>query len=232
MEPNVTLQHQPSSDTIGNAFKWPAILVSYLFHPVLVPLYCIAFIVYIHPSYFTGFSGKEKIYTLLISAVNLVFFPLLTVLLLKALGFISSIYMHSKKDRIIPYIACSIFYFWAYLVFRNQTMYPLILPTFIFGMFLFLIPYCMGGIAGPALQSIIASKVPNNEQGEIQGALTGIMSLTSIVGPPLMTGLFAYFTKPSTPFHFSGVSFLLGALLMLVSVIVTFRTLHKPQAVL
>ncbi|MGB3236048.1 MAG: MFS transporter, partial [Ferruginibacter sp.] len=99
-------------------------------------------------------------------------------------------------------------------------------------MFLFLIPYCMGGIAGPALQSIIASKVPNNEQGEIQGALTGIMSLTSIVGPPLMTGLFAYFTKPSTPFHFSGVSFLLGALLMLVSVIVTFRTLHKPQAVL
>lgn len=73
MEPNVTLQHQPSSDTIGNAFKWPAILVSYLFHPVLVPLYCIAFIVYIHPSYFTGFSGKEKIYTLLISAVNLVF---------------------------------------------------------------------------------------------------------------------------------------------------------------
>ena len=136
MEPNVTLQHPPSSDTIGNAFKWPAILVSYLFHPVLVPLYCIAFIVYIHPSYFTGFSGKEKIYTLLISAVNLVFFPLLTVLLLKALGFISSIYMHSKKDRIIPYIACSIFYFWAYLVFRNQTMYPLILPTFIFGMFL------------------------------------------------------------------------------------------------
>ena len=99
-------------------------------------------------------------------------------------------------------------------------------------MFLFLIPYCMGGIAGPALQSIIASKVPNNEQGEIQGALTGIMSLTSIVGPQLMTGLFAYFTKPSTPFHFSGVSFLLGALLMLVSVIVTFRTLHKPQAVL
>ena len=99
-------------------------------------------------------------------------------------------------------------------------------------MFLFLIPYCMGGIAGPALQSIIASKVPNNEQGEIQGALTGIMSLTSIVGPPLMTGLFAYFTKPSTPFHFSGVSFLLGALLMLVSVFVTFRTLHKPQAVL
>ena len=137
METNGTLYHySPNGSAIPQVLKWPALLLSYLFHPVFVPLYCIAFLVYVHPSYFTGFSEKEKFYTLLISAVNLLFFPLLTVGLLKALGFISSVFMRTKKDRIIPYIACSIFFFWAYLVFRNQANYPLILPSFIFGIFL------------------------------------------------------------------------------------------------
>ena len=94
-------------------------------------------------------------------------------------------------------------------------------------MFVFLIPYCLGGIAGPAIQSIMSSSVPANEQGELQGALTGLLSLTSIVGPPMMTGLFAYFTKPTAPLHFSGAAFLLGALLMLLSSIIAYRSLRK-----
>jgi len=93
-------------------------------------------------------------------------------------------------------------------------------------MFVFLIPYCFGGIAGPAIQSIMSSNVKPNEQGELQGALTGLVSLTSIAGPPMMTGLFAYFTKPDAPIHFSGAAFLLGALLMLASAIVAYRSMH------
>ena len=92
-------------------------------------------------------------------------------------------------------------------------------------MFVFLIPYCLGGIAGPALQSIISSSVHNNEQGELQGSLTSLISLTSILGPPLMTGLFAYFTRPSAPVHFSGVSFLLGGILMLLSAFCAYLAL-------
>jgi DHA1 family tetracycline resistance protein-like MFS transporter len=94
-------------------------------------------------------------------------------------------------------------------------------------MFVFLIPYCLGGIAGPAIQSIMSSSVPSNEQGELQGALTGLLSLTSIVGPPMMTGLFAYFTKPTAPVHFSGAAFLLGALLMLLSSIIAYKSMRQ-----
>ncbi len=111
-------------------------MLSYIFHPVFVPVYAIWFLVYVHPSYFSGFSEKQKIYTVFISALNLVGFPLLTIVLLKALGFIDSIYLRTKKDRIIPYIACSIFFFWAYLVFKKQELYPLVLPSFILGIFL------------------------------------------------------------------------------------------------
>ena len=95
-------------------------------------------------------------------------------------------------------------------------------------MFLFLVPYCLGGIAGPALQSIMAGHVPANEQGELQGALTSMVSATSIIGPLLMTNLFAYFTGPRAPFLFPGAAFLLGAIFMLLSTILAFKSLHKP----
>ena len=99
-------------------------------------------------------------------------------------------------------------------------------------MFAFLLPYCFGGIAGPALQAIIAGHVPANEQGELQGGLTGLMSLTSIAGPFIMTSLFYYFTKSSTPVHFPGVAFLLGGLLMLASALIAYTTLkHEKKAV-
>lgn len=98
-------------------------------------------------------------------------------------------------------------------------------------MFVFLIPYCLGGIAGPAIQSIMSSSVPANEQGELQGALTGLVSLTSIAGPPMMTGLFAYFTKPGAPVHFSGAAFLMGALLMLASAVIAYRSLHTKSKI-
>lgn len=113
-----------------------ATFTSYIFHPVFVPLYVCLFLVYIHPSAFSGFSDAEKKQTTLIVSLNLVFFPLFSVLLLKAVGFIESIYLRTQRDRIIPYIASGIFYFWAYTVFKQQAQYPLILTSFVLGIFL------------------------------------------------------------------------------------------------
>ena len=53
-------------------------------------------------------------------------------------------------------------------------------------LYLVLIPYAFGGIAGPSLQGLMSNSVPANEQGELQGGLTSLMSLTTVVGPPLM----------------------------------------------
>lgn len=116
-------------------------------------------------------------------------------------------------------------------VYSGLLLYTLGLLLFAFAsqtwmMFVFLVPYCLGGICGPALQSIISASVPPNEQGELQGALTSLISLTSIIGPPMMTGLFAFFTGPKAPFHFSGAAFLLGAIFMLISAVIAYRTLH------
>lgn len=115
-------------------------------------------------------------------------------------------------------------------IYLGLSLYSLGLFLFAFAsqgwmMFIFLIPYCLGGIAGPALQSIISGNVPKNEQGELQGALTSLMSATSIVGPLLMTNLFAWFTRPDAAVTFAGAPFLAGALCMIISALMAVKTM-------
>ena len=94
-------------------------------------------------------------------------------------------------------------------------------------MFAILIPYALGGICGPALQGIMSNAVPDNEQGELHGAITGLESLTMIVGPLMMNGLFSFATDDNTPLHFPGLPFIAGALLTIASIIFTVKPLSK-----
>jgi len=94
-------------------------------------------------------------------------------------------------------------------------------------MFVFLIPYCMGGIAGPALQGYMSNNVPANAQGELQGGLTSLMSLSTIFGPLIMSYIFYYFSNKNAPVQFPGAPYLLGALLMLLSALLAIRNFRK-----
>jgi DHA1 family tetracycline resistance protein-like MFS transporter len=96
-------------------------------------------------------------------------------------------------------------------------------------MYAFLIPYCLGSIAGPSLQGVISTQVPPNVQGELQGGLTSLMSATAIVSPPIMTTIFAYFTAENTPFYFPGASMLTGAILTCISALLAYRILRSKK---
>ncbi len=119
-------------------------------------------------------------------------------------------------------------------IYLGLLLYALGLILFSFAtqgwmMFLFLIPYCLGGIAGPALQSTMAGHIPGNEQGELQGALTGLLSLTTIIGPLMMNNLFKYFTTRKAPVYFPGISFLLGAVFMLMGALIAWKVLSGER---
>lgn len=116
------------------------------------------------------------------------------------------------------------------LAFYSLGLFLFAFATQSWMMFAFLVPYCLGGIAGPSLQATMTGHVPPNEQGELQGALTSLMSVTSIVGPPLMTNLFAYFTSTKAPIHFPGAAFLLGGILMLISTFIAYNSLKTERA--
>lgn len=91
----------------------------------------------------------------------------------------------------------------------------------------FIIPYAFGGIAGPSLQSIMAGQIAKNAQGELQGGLTNVMMLTSIIGPPLMTGIFRYFTDAQNHLYLPGAPFLLGTFLAIISILFASSSLRK-----
>jgi hypothetical protein len=101
------------------AVRIAAKIISYIFHPVFVPVYILLFLLYIHPAVFAGVTGWAKQWVLLQALLMYGFFPLITVLLLRALKFINSIYLNTQKDRIIPFIICNIWYFWIWYVWRN-----------------------------------------------------------------------------------------------------------------
>lgn len=119
-------------------------------------------------------------------------------------------------------------------IYLGLSLYALGMVLFAFAteswmMFAFLVPYCLGGICGPSLQSVIAGHVPSGQQGELQGALTSLMSVTTIIGPLLMNTAFTYFTTDKAPFHFPGIHFLIGALCMLLSLYILYRVLSREK---
>lgn len=119
-------------------------------------------------------------------------------------------------------------------IYLGLSLYALGLVLFAFAteswmMFAFLIPYCLGGICGPSIQAIISGHVPSNQQGELQGALTSLMSLTTIIGPLIMNSTFTYFTTDKAPFYFPGIHFLIGAACMLLSVVITYKVLSRER---
>ncbi len=94
-------------------------------------------------------------------------------------------------------------------------------------MFVFTIPYALSGLSGPSMQSIMTQQVPQNAQGELQGAITSVVSLTAAIAPLVMTGLFYQFTQEDAWVYFPGAPFFLGALLAVVSLLLAHRSLKK-----
>lgn len=97
-------------------------------------------------------------------------------------------------------------------------------------MFAILVIYSMGGIFGPSLQGIMSNQVPPSEQGELQGGMTSLISLSNIIGPLLMTGVFHHFTKKNTPFLFPGAPFFLAAFLTSISALLAIRAFRRSAA--
>ncbi|NQZ77563.1 MAG: MFS transporter, partial [Ekhidna sp.] len=90
-----------------------------------------------------------------------------------------------------------------------------------------IIPYAFSGLTGPSMQSIMTAQIPKNAQGELQGGLTNVLMITAIIGPPLMTGIFTYYTNPENEIYFPGAPFILACMLALIGSGFAYRSLSK-----
>lgn len=130
------------------ALRAAAEVVSYISHPLFLPTLVTMFIVNAIPEYFVYFKEDsirfafDKLYFRV--GFTTLFLPIFVVMLCKALGFVTSFQLRSQKDRIIPYIACTIFYFWAYFAFKREGHAPPFFNAFFLGVFIAIV---MGMVA-------------------------------------------------------------------------------------
>ena len=105
------------------------------------------------------------------------------------------------------------------LVPQGWMMYPVSLLTFVFA------------LAYPSMNALASQRAPANAQGELQGAVAMLYSLSSIVGPPLMTQVFGHFSHHAAAVYFPGAPFVLAAMLTLGCAALFVRALRLPGAV-
>lgn len=87
-------------------------------------------------------------------------------------------------------------------------------------MYAVMIPGALSGFTIPAMQQLMTSYVKEDSQGELQGLITSLYSLTAIIGPPCLTYLFSYFSQDSAIFYLPGAPFLAASLLTGISIVI------------
>jgi MFS transporter, DHA1 family, tetracycline resistance protein len=95
--------------------------------------------------------------------------------------------------------------------------------------YVFMIPYCLGGISGPALQGFITEKVSQKQQGELQGVIASINSFSIVVGPLFLSYVFRYFTAKSSAVYFPGAPYIVAGVLMLISVWLVIKSFRRDR---
>jgi len=112
---------------------------------------------------------------------------------------------------------------WAGIIGMSFTMVAFIGYSFAYQswmMYAAMLPGALGALTGPAMQGIASSQVGSDQQGELQGGLSSMMSLTSIISPLLMAQTFGFFTSEAAPIYFPGASFLFAAVLTLIAALI------------
>jgi DHA1 family tetracycline resistance protein-like MFS transporter len=103
-------------------------------------------------------------------------------------------------------------------------------------LYVYLMVGALSGLSVPAINGLLSHQVPDNAQGELQGAVNAANSLATIIGPLAATQIFAYFTyAPDSPGYYPGAPFfaagvlIAGAAGLFVYTALRFDLRHRPS---
>lgn len=199
--------------TLKNLGKYPAIL------GLLIAYFCVTLGGQVHPATWTFFTMKEFNWTPDQVGYSLAFVGLMIAFVQGFLTRKTQPILGDQRSVVIGLFLYTIGFSLFSLANQGWMMYA------------FMIPFGLGGIAGPSLQSLISQQVGPSNQGELQGGLTSLQSITTILGPLLASNLFSYFTASSSPVHFPGAAFLMGAVLCFLAYLAARGSMTKKPVV-
>jgi DHA1 family tetracycline resistance protein-like MFS transporter len=96
-------------------------------------------------------------------------------------------------------------------------------------MFAWLSTWLFGALVMPSMNGLMSQRVPQDAQGELQGAVASLYGLSSILGPPIMTQLFGLFSNPAAPIHLPGAAFVCAAALAGTSFLLFVRAMARDR---
>ncbi len=108
-----------------------ALLISVVFHPLFLPTYALALINWLTPYQLAGLDPDAKLKIFIAVIINTIIFPVLIIFIMSRLKMLKNIFIRDREERIIPYVAISLLYFWIFMVIRS-----LAISEFITAMFL------------------------------------------------------------------------------------------------
>lgn len=111
-------------------------VLSYIFHPLFIPAYVVAVLLWLQPFNSLLINSFYKPRMLAMVILYTAFFPAVVVFLAWRLKFVKNMYLQERTDRIIPFVASMFFYFWIYYVSRNLNYFPVSFKQFLLGVFL------------------------------------------------------------------------------------------------
>jgi DHA1 family tetracycline resistance protein-like MFS transporter len=190
-------------------------------YPVVLGLvgafFCLQIAGQTHPSTWSYFTMKEFNWSLAEVGYSLSFVGLVVAIVQGGLNRILNPKLGDRNSVMIG------------LLFYGAGFFLFAIATKGWMMYAFMIPFGLGGIAGPALQSMISKQIPENEQGELQGGLTSLQSVTTIIGPLLASNLFAYFSADNAPIFFPGAAFMMAAVLTFIALFFALKSFPKKS---
>ena len=157
---NNLVELRPSRGKQPGALRMVSRIISSIFHPLFIPVYLSWIIYKIESTVFSGtLNDVGQRFYIPRFILLYTFFPLVSVLLMKGLGFISSIHLKTQRDRIIPYIVCMIYYWWSWHLFDNQPEYTNLSVTISLAIFIASIGGLIGNIYMKVSMHAIAAGV-------------------------------------------------------------------------
>ena len=88
----------------------------------------------------------------------------------------------------------------------------------------------LGGIANPAVQSVMSRQAGPSAQGELQGAIASLNGIAAVLSPIFMTQMFSYFSRPAAPVVFPGAPYLVSGVLVFLCVLICARTVPGEES--
>ncbi len=200
--------------SLKNLGRYPALL------GLVGALFCLQIAGQTHPSTWSYFTMKEFHWDLKQVGYSLAFVGLIVAIVQGGLNRIINPKIGDRNSVIIGLL----FYASGFVLFSFATSGWM--------MYAAMIPFGLGGIAGPAIQSLITKQVAPNEQGELQGGITSMQSVTTIIGPLIASNLFSYFSADNAPIYFPGAAFMMAGIVTLLSLFIALKSFPKKNQII